>query len=67
MLIGDFNIYLLKHDTNVESIIFVDPMYTMFFLPYITTPTWVTTYAKTPNDKIALKNIEDGLISENWF
>ena len=39
---GDFNINLLKYDTNADSTAFLDSMYTVFSLPYITTPTWVT-------------------------
>ena len=42
MWMGDFNINLLKYDTNADSTAFLDSMYTISSLPYITTPTWVT-------------------------
>ena len=61
MLIGDFNIDLLKYDTNADRTAFLDSMYANFFLPYITTPTRVTTHSKTLIDNIFLNNIEDGL------
>ena len=38
VLLGDFNIDLLKYDTNKDSTAFLDLMYTNFFLPYATTP-----------------------------
>ena len=62
---GDFNIDLLKCDTNTDSRTFLDSMYQNFFLPYITTPTRVTTHSKSPIDNIFSNNIEDGLISGN--
>ena len=40
-------------------------MYTNFFLPYISTPTHVTTHSKMLIDNIFSNNTEDGLISEN--
>ena len=63
MLMGDFSIDLLKYDTNADSTAFLDSVYTNFFLPYITTPTQVTTHSKTLIDNIFSNNIEDGLIS----
>ena len=65
MLMGDFNINLLKYDTNADSTALLDSMYTNFFLPYITTATRVTTHSKTLTDNIFSNNIEDGLISGN--
>ena len=62
---GDFNIDLLKYDTNKDSTMFLDIMYTNFLLPYITIPTRVTTHSKTLIDNIFSSNIEDGLISGN--
>ena len=38
MLMGDFNIDLLKQDHNTESASFLDSLYTNFLLPYISTP-----------------------------
>ena len=39
VLMGDFNIDLLKHDANTDSATFLDSMYTNLLLPYISTPT----------------------------
>ena len=65
MLMSDFNIDLLKYDTNKDSTMFLDIMYTNFLLPYITIPTRVTTHSKTLIDNTFSDNIEDGLISGN--
>ena len=65
MLMGDFNIDLLKYDTNPDSIAFLDSVYINFYLPSITTPTRVTTHSKTLIDNSFLNNTEDGLISGN--
>ena len=65
MLMGDFNIDLLKYDTNTDSIAFLDSMNTNFLRPYITTPTRVSTYSETLIDNIFLNNTEDGLVSGN--
>ena len=39
MLMRYFNINLLKYDVNADSTAVLDSMYTIFVLPYITTPT----------------------------
>ena len=65
MLMGDFNIDLLKYDTNADSATFLDSMYINFLLPYISTTTPVTTRSKTVIDNIFSNNIEDSLISGN--
>ena len=65
MLMGDLNIDLLKYDTNKDSTMFLDIMYTNFLLPYIAIPNRVTTHSKTLIDNIFSNNIEDGLISGN--
>ena len=64
MLMSDFNIDLLKYDTNAGSTAILGSMYTSFFLPYITTHTRVTTHPKTLADNIFSNNSED-LISGN--
>ena len=64
-VMDDFNVDLLKYDTNADNIAFLDSMYTNFYLPSITTPTRVTTHSKTLIDNIFLNNTEDGLISGN--
>ena len=63
MLMGDFNIDLLKYDTIADSTAFLDSMYTNFFLPYITEPTRITTHAEILIDNVFSNNIKDGLIS----
>ena len=60
VLIGDCNIDLLKYDTSTDSAPFLDSMYSNFLLPYISTPTRVTTHSRT-----LINNIEDGVISGN--
>ena len=65
MWMGDFNINLLKYDTNADSTAFLDSMYTPFPLPYITTPTWVTIHSKNLFDNTFLNNIGNGLKSGN--
>ena len=65
MLMGDFNIDLLKYDHNTDSASFLDSLYTNFLLPYISTPSCVTTHSRTLIDNIFSNNIEDGLILGN--
>ena len=62
---GDFDIDLLKYDTNTDSVTFLESMYTNFLSTYISTPTRVTTHSKTIIDNIFTNNIDDGLISGN--
>ena len=61
---GDCNIDLLKYDRNTDSASFLDSLYKNF-LPYISTPSHVTTHSRTLMDNIFANNIEDGLISGN--
>ena len=65
MLMGDFNIDLLKYDHNTDSDLFLDSWYTNVLLPYISAPSRVTTHSRTLIDNIFSNNIEDGLISGN--
>ena len=65
VLLGDFNIDLLKYDTNKDSTAFLDLMYTNFLLPYVTTPTQVTSHSETLIDNIFSNKIVDDLISGN--
>ena len=65
MLMGDLNINLLKYDHNTDSASFFDSLYTNFLLPYISTPSRVTTQSRTLIDNIFSNNIEDGLILRN--
>ena len=63
VIMGDFNIDLLKYDTEKDSADFLDSTYASFLLPYISTPSRVTPRSKTLIDNIFLNNIEDGSIS----
>ena len=65
VIMGDFNIDLLKYDTEKDSADFLDSMYASFLLPYISTPSRVTPRSKTLIDNIFSNNIEDGSISGN--
>ena len=65
VLMGHFNIDLLKYDTNTDSTTCLDSMYTNSLLPYISTPTRITAHSKTLINNIFSNNIEDGLISGN--
>ena len=44
VIMGDFNIDILKYDTNKDSSYFVDALYSSFLLPY---PTRITTKSST--------------------
>ena len=65
ILMGDFNIDILKYDTNNDSATFLDMMYENFLLPYISSPTRVTPRSQTLIDDIFSNIIEDEIISEN--
>ena len=64
ILMGDFNIDILKYDTNNDSAAFLDMMYENFLLPYISSPTRVTPRSQTLINNI-FSNIEDETISGN--
>ena len=61
---GDFNIDILKHDTNSNSATFLDNMYENLLLSYIISPTTVTPRSQTLIDNI-FSNIEKDIISGN--
>ena len=66
ILMGDFNIHILKYDTNKEdSEEFLEKMYTNFLLPYITSPSSVTPRSQTLIDNFFSNIIEEGLNSGN--
>ena len=46
IIVGDFNIDILKYDTNSNSATFLDNMYENLLLPYIISPTKVTPRSK---------------------
>ena len=65
MLMGDFNIDLLKYDHNTDSASFLDSLYTNFLLPDISAPSRVATHSRTLIDNIFSNNIEDSLIRKH--
>ena len=60
-----FYIHLLKYDTNAASTVFLDSMYTIFFLPYVETLSLITIHSEKVIGNIFLNKIEDSLISGN--
>ena len=65
ILMGDFNIDLLKYDMHGDSSDFLDAMYASFILLYISAPSRVTPHSKALIDNIFSNTIEDGSISGN--
>ena len=65
ILMGDFNIDILKYDTNNDSAAFLDMMYENFLLSYVSSPTRITSRSQTLLDNIFSNIIEDEIISEN--
>ena len=65
IIMGDFNIDILKYDTNGDSAMFLDNMYKNLLLPYIISPTRVTPRSQTLIDNIFSNIIEKDIISGN--
>ena len=65
ILMGDFNIDILKYDTNNDTAAFLDMMYENFLRPYISSRTRVTPRSQTLIDNIFSNIIEDEIISGN--
>ena len=65
ILMGDFNIDILKYDTNNDSAAFLDMMYENFLLSYVSSPTRITSRSQALLDNIFSNIIEDEIISEN--
>ena len=65
ILMCDFNIDILKYDTNNDSASFLDMMYENFLLSYVSSPTRITSRSQTLLDNIFSNIIEDEIISEN--
>ena len=63
MLMDDFNIDLLKYDTNADSTAFLASMYTNFFSFTSQNQHGFTTHSKILIDDVFSNNIKDGLIS----
>ena len=65
ILMGDFNIDILKYDNNSDSATFLDNMYSNFLLPYITAPSRITSHSKTLIDNIFSNIIDEEPVSGN--
>ena len=65
VLMGNFNIDLLKYDSNIDSSIFLDKMCSSFLLPYILSPSQLTTRSQMLIDNILSNNIEEDTNSGN--
>ena len=55
---GDFNIDLLKYDTNNKYSEFLNTMTSFGFLPHLLQPTRITEYSSTVIDNIYGNNLE---------
>ena len=62
-LMSDFNIDLLKYDSNINSSNFLDKTYSSFPLSYISSPSRLTTRSQTLIDNIFSNNIEEDINS----
>ena len=62
-LMSDFNIDLLKYDSNIDSSNFLDKTYSSFPLSYILSPSRLTTRSQTLIDNIFSNNIEEDINS----
>ena len=62
---GNFNIDILKYDSNCNSVAFLGDMHENLLLPYITLPTRVTPRSQTLTDNIFSNIIAEDIISGN--
>ena len=65
ILMGDFNINILKYDTDTTVSDFMDIMYSNTLLPYITGPTRITPTSSTLIDNIFYNGIDENITSGN--
>ena len=65
VLMGDFTIDMLKHDKNNDSATFLNSMYSKFLLPYITTPSRITSHSRTLTDNIFSNSVDNEISSGN--
>ena len=65
ILLGDFNIDILKYDTVKDSGDLLDIMTEAFLFPHISSPTRSTTRSRTLIDNIFSNNIEHDTLSGN--
>ena len=65
VLMGDFNIDILKYGSNIDSSTFLYIMYSSFLLPYISSPSRLTTRSQRLIDNIFSNNIKEDINSGN--
>ena len=65
VLMGDFNIDLLKYEKDHNTADFLDQMYSASLVPHITSPTRITSHSRTLIDNIFSTAISENAISGN--
>ena len=65
IVMGNFNIDILKHDSDCGSATFLDNMYETLLLHYVTLPTRVTPRSQTLIDNIFSNIVEDIILGNN--
>ena len=65
VLLGDFNIDLLKYEKDRNITDFLDQMYSTSLVPHITSPPGITSHSTTLIDNIFSTNISENAISRN--
>jgi hypothetical protein len=65
VILGDFNLDLLKFETHTVTDNFMNILGTYFFQPHILQPTRITRHSETLIDNIFLNSIEHFTISGN--
>ena len=64
-LMSDFNIDLLKYESDIDSFNFLDKTYSSFHLFYISSPSRLSTRSQTLIDNIFSNNIEEDINERN--
>ena len=65
VLLGDFNIDLLKYEKDHNTADFLDQMYSASVAPPITSPTQITSHSRTLIDNIFSMDLSENSISGN--
>ena len=65
VLLGDFNIDLLKYEKDHNTADFLDQMYSASLVPHITSPTRITSHSRTLIDNIFSMDISENAVSGN--
>ena len=58
VLLGDWNLDIMKHDRHSSTAEFLDIMYSKMFFPLITRPTRITSYTTTLLDNIFINSLD---------